>query len=742
LYHILYVDDEPGLLEIGKMFLEQSGQFRVDTISSAPSALTRLNAHTYDAIISDYQMPNMDGIEFLQTVRSSGNTIPFILFTGRGREEVVIQAINHGVDAYIQKGGDPEAQFAELSHRLNRAVTRERAERALEESEERYRHFFETTLDSVFISTPDGRLIDFNDALVEMCGYDSREEMARVSVSSLYANPDERLTFLEILERDGCVKEHQTQFRKKDGTILDVLITFVPQYTSEGSRKAFIGTIRDITLQQRAEEADRETSRRLAEIINFLPNATMVVDTEGVVVAWNQAMEVMSGIPAGDIIGKGNYAYRTWVLDGRHQFLLDYILRRDTEGIKAAYPHVRYKGNIVKIETPVTRRDGTQITLWVSATPLIDRNGEITGAIESLRDVTHQKSIERALRESNTYLDAVINNIADPLFIKDRRNRYVTLNDRFCQFTRHTREELLGKVDSDIFSSDEVGIFQKNDDEVFRTGEENESEETITDAHGTIHTTVTKKTRYTNPAGEQFIVGIVRDITERKMTAQALQLALKKLNMLSSITRHDILNKITMLRGFLALVKVREQDPRLLELLTKGDNAADAIREQLEFTQMYEDLGVQAPRWQEVATLFQSAGSQLPLRGIAIDATVPGISVYTDPLIEKVFYTLMENTLRHGGTVTSIRLSAEEIPDGLVITYRDNGVGIAALDKDNLFQKGFGKHTGLGLFLSREILSITGITITETGEPGTGVRFEMVVPKGAYRLTDLRLNPT
>src|SRR5208337_2365443 len=93
---ILYVDDEASLLEVGKLFLERSGQFSVDVITSAPAALELLKKGTYDAIVSDYQMPEMDGIAFLKKVRSSGNTIPFILFTGRGREEIAIQALNQG----------------------------------------------------------------------------------------------------------------------------------------------------------------------------------------------------------------------------------------------------------------------------------------------------------------------------------------------------------------------------------------------------------------------------------------------------------------------------------------------------------------------------------------------------------------------------------------------------------------------------------------------------------------------
>ncbi len=154
---------------------------------------------------------------------------------------------------------------------------------------------------------------------------------------------------------------------------------------------------------------------------------------------------------------------------------------------------------------------------------------------------------------------------------------------------------------------------------------------------------------------------------------------------------------------------------------------------QIEFTRYYEDLGVQTPLWQDVPGIFLSVASQLPLGEISVDVQVSNLEVYADPLIEKVFYNLIENSLRHGSGVTTLVLDAEETPDGAVITYQDNGVGISDGDKSKLFQRGFGKHTGLGLFLSREILSITGISITETGKPGTGVRFEIRVPKGAYR---------
>ena len=140
---VLYLDDEPNLLEIGKIFLEDSGDFEVTTTMKGTDALQLLEKEQFDAIISDYQMPGMDGIQFLAEVRNRFGRIPFILFTGRGREEVVIQAINSGADFYLQKGGEPTAQFAELSHKIRQATSRKKAEDSLRNSEEQYRHLVE-----------------------------------------------------------------------------------------------------------------------------------------------------------------------------------------------------------------------------------------------------------------------------------------------------------------------------------------------------------------------------------------------------------------------------------------------------------------------------------------------------------------------------------------------------------------------------------------------------------------------
>jgi PAS domain S-box-containing protein len=148
---ILYVDDDLDFLEITKRMVEKSGEISIETASSADSALAMMEDHSYDAIVSDYQMPRTDGIEFLKLLRKSGNTTPFIIFTGRGREEIVIQAYDNGADFYVQKGGDLNAQFRELKHKIVQAVRIHKAETALRESEERYRSVVENATEGIVV---------------------------------------------------------------------------------------------------------------------------------------------------------------------------------------------------------------------------------------------------------------------------------------------------------------------------------------------------------------------------------------------------------------------------------------------------------------------------------------------------------------------------------------------------------------------------------------------------------------
>ena len=216
---------------------------------------------------------------------------------------------------------------------------------------------------------------------------------------------------------------------------------------------------------------------------------------------------------------------------------------------------------------------------------------------------------------------------------------------------------------------------------------------------------------------------------------EAFRKANEKLNLLSSITRHDILNQLMALRGFLDLSQIMTKDAEAGEYIRKARNAAAIIERHISFTRLYQDIGVKSPIWQNVRECLKKPVTDLLPASVTCTVDLDTIEVYADPLFEKVLYTLIDNSLQYGEKVTEIRLSWRLIDTGEpVLQYEDNGVGIVPDDKEHIFERGFGKHTGFGLFLARQILAITGMTIKETGEAGKGARFEITVPKRAYRL--------
>lgn len=224
------------------------------------------------------------------------------------------------------------------------------------------------------------------------------------------------------------------------------------------------------------------------------------------------------------------------------------------------------------------------------------------------------------------------------------------------------------------------------------------------------------------------------DIAKRKKVEAALATANQRLNLLSQITRHDISNRVFTLLKDIDHAKEYAEDVGLKDALEKLELTSISIHNQITFTKDYQEIGTQAPSWHAVAPMVKQAAEQLDLRGVEIDVFLGNTEIFADSMIKKVFYNLIDNAIRHGDHVTRIVFSSRETEDGLFILCEDNGVGIPSQDKVQIFNKGFGRDSGLGLFLIREILSITNISIRETGDFGTGARFEMFIPKGDYRL--------
>lgn len=233
---------------------------------------------------------------------------------------------------------------------------------------------------------------------------------------------------------------------------------------------------------------------------------------------------------------------------------------------------------------------------------------------------------------------------------------------------------------------------------------------------------------------EPMMVCTVRDITERTQTLQALLQANRKLNLLSSITRHDINNQLTSLYGNIELSRQRALDSSLSEIVEREERAAVAIQQLLAFTRDYQDIGGQTPQWQNLDGIIRRVLAITSAPGVRVSADVDALEVFCDPMLEKVIFNLVDNSLRHGRTATEVRFTHQFTTGGAVVICQDNGVGIPYSDKEQIFERGIGKNTGYGLFIAREILGITGMSITETGTPGEGARFEILIPDGLYRV--------
>jgi signal transduction histidine kinase len=216
-------------------------------------------------------------------------------------------------------------------------------------------------------------------------------------------------------------------------------------------------------------------------------------------------------------------------------------------------------------------------------------------------------------------------------------------------------------------------------------------------------------------------------------TQNELRLANEKLNVLGSITRHDVLNRLSVVLGRLELLQKEAEDKETQRQIKQSLASAEAIQRIIEFTGEYQKIGVSGSVWVDVEDAFREAVRGVDHEKISTISDVTGIDVLADGMFEKVLANLVDNSLRHGKNVKTIRLNQRKDEDSLVLVYDDDGGGLSVDDKTNLFKRGHGKHTGLGMFLSKEILMFSGMSIRETGETGVGARFEIKVPAGKFR---------
>ncbi|ADN35065.1 putative PAS/PAC sensor protein [Methanolacinia petrolearia DSM 11571] len=234
---ILIVDDDPEVLDITKIFLERTGYFRVSTGNSAAEGLLKLEEQNFEAVISDYEMPDMNGLDFLKEIREEGNIIPFIIFTGRSREEVVIEAMNSGADYYIQKGTDLKALFAELTHKVLLAVEKKRSEKALSEANEYKNRLIESHIDPLLTIDDSYKIMDINSAMEKLSGY-RKDEIEGKDLAVLFRDHENAKSALAIALKENNLRDYPLDIVTSYGEVIPILFHAAP-YINE--KMEFLG---------------------------------------------------------------------------------------------------------------------------------------------------------------------------------------------------------------------------------------------------------------------------------------------------------------------------------------------------------------------------------------------------------------------------------------------------------------------------------------------------------------------
>jgi len=513
---VLHVDDDASILEISKqILLDLNSHFDIDQACCVDDAFKKLAVENYDVVISDYEMPQKDGLQFLKELRGQNNEIPFVLFTGKGREEVAVKALNLGADRYINKIGNTETVYAELSDALIKTIERKTSKKLHAESESKYRKLVENSLLGIaIIQSSPTRSVFANSAMGKIFGY-SPEEIGNFSSEGISKtiHPDDREKLFNRLKKlsEGKDIEPSCEFRgiRKDGSTIWVeLSSSLIEYNG---RLAVQGVFLDITERKKAELAILEGDAKFKELVNLLPEMVFEIDANAHVVFANARALELTGYSKEDL-EKGFDANCLVAPEDRS---------RSKENMK-----IMFDGNMRQSnEYTFIRKDGTRFPVSLSSVPIV-HDRKIIGARGVVVDITESKKAEKELK----MLSLAIQKTKDGVAIGEP-NGYITyVNDALLEMCGVAdKKDVIGKHVLEFVAERDRPRAIQSSLECLKTGQSYLGEFTGLRNDGSEFQIEVATTLITDEKGHGIgFVDIIRNISERKKTEAALRESIEK----------------------------------------------------------------------------------------------------------------------------------------------------------------------------------------------------------------------